>query len=680
VLTRAFSTAASLNTVAAWTELLMLSKTVLCAPPRTGKRHRKQAAAFTLDRLSRWQSGERRALWDDAPESAHTSRSENNPEANRRRAEALTREGYDRKACAALVSDGLLEASPETLLELKKLHPQSAPTPASSAGLLPAAPTFCTNLVAKTVNTFPEDSAPGPSGARAQHLKDALTPADKGPVLEALTPLTQLLANGCAPREVAPFLAGAGLVALPKAKGGVRPIAVGELLRRLTAKLLCAEVKDEAHSYTFPAQVGVATPLGAETAVHVVRQWMERQEGSNTKAALKLDFRNAFNLVDRSAMLHEVDAHFPTLSRWVRWCYEEESSLLFAGHELLSATGVQQGDPLGPLLFATTIQPLVEELKAGTGEAALDLTLFYHDDGFLAGDLEALSAALRRVEEAGARLGLQLNLGKCELLLPKDNTLDPTAPARLFPRELLEDDEGNSTVRHNGNFDLLGCPVGSPEHCANYTAQVAAKAGVLLDEVGSLADPQVVLRLLRVCASHAKLTYNCRGTPSDAHLAELSTFDSKVRETFAKTTGLLVNDKAWKQATLGFRNAGLGLRSTARHAAAAYLASAAGSRKLCSQVDPAFCFDLEDACAAPSRAAAALNAELPDGQKLTTRDVLRSQQKKLSQALDSTSFEELLGASSLAERATLLSESQPGARDFLSAVPNRHLRLTLEPA
>ena len=93
-------------------------------------------------------------------------------------------------------------------------------------------------------------------------------------------------------------------------------------------------------------------------------------------------------------------------------------------------------------------------------------------------------------------------------------------------------------------------------------------------------------------------------------------------------------------------------RTTARHAAAAYLASTAGSRKLCSQVDPAFCFDLEDACTAPSRAAAALNAELPDGQKLTTRDVLRSQQKKLSQALDSTSFEELLSASSLAERAT----------------------------
>ena len=52
------------NSIAAWTELLMLPQAVLAAPPRTGRKHRKATAAFTLDRLRRWQEGERSTLWD----------------------------------------------------------------------------------------------------------------------------------------------------------------------------------------------------------------------------------------------------------------------------------------------------------------------------------------------------------------------------------------------------------------------------------------------------------------------------------------------------------------------------------------------------------------------------------------------------------------------------------------
>ena len=49
-------------------------------------------------------------------------------------------------------------------------------------------------------------------------------------------------------------MAGAALVAVPKPKGGVsvRPIAIGEVLRRLTGK--CLLVKDEAKQHFWPAQ------------------------------------------------------------------------------------------------------------------------------------------------------------------------------------------------------------------------------------------------------------------------------------------------------------------------------------------------------------------------------------------------------------------------------------------
>ena len=108
-------------------------------------------------------------------------------------------------------------------------------------------------------------------------------------------------------------------------------MAVGEVLRRLTAKALCAEVKEAAQNFFWPAQVGVGSPLGSETAIHVARRWAERETRSSSKALLKLDFRNAFNLVSRGPMLQEVDKHFPTLSRWARWCYEQPSNLCFDG-------------------------------------------------------------------------------------------------------------------------------------------------------------------------------------------------------------------------------------------------------------------------------------------------------------------------------------------------------------
>ena len=42
---------------------------------------------------------------------------------------------------------------------------------------------------------------------------------------------------------------------------------------------------------------------------------------------LKVDFRNAFNLVDRSALLQQALNHFPGMYRWVEFCYSCPSTL-----------------------------------------------------------------------------------------------------------------------------------------------------------------------------------------------------------------------------------------------------------------------------------------------------------------------------------------------------------------
>ena len=56
-------------------------------------------------------------------------------------------------------------------------------------------------------------------------------------MLESLGVFCGLFVAGCFPQSLAPFYASARLIPLMKKDGGVRPMAVGDLLRRLNAHL-----------------------------------------------------------------------------------------------------------------------------------------------------------------------------------------------------------------------------------------------------------------------------------------------------------------------------------------------------------------------------------------------------------------------------------------------------------
>ena len=177
--------------------------------------------------------------------------------------------------------------------------------------------------------------------------------------MEQLTSLCNLLARGDAPDHLAQHLAGASLLALQKPGGGVRPIAIGEVLRRLVAKCFCNTYEREASAHLWPRQIGVAAPLGAEVGSQTVRQWCERNQATEGKLIFVADFENAFNTINRGKFLREVRHHMPGLARWVEWCYGRPSKIFFDGAVIRSEVGVQQGDPLGPLLFGLALQPVL---------------------------------------------------------------------------------------------------------------------------------------------------------------------------------------------------------------------------------------------------------------------------------------------------------------------------------
>ena len=172
--------------------------------------------AALLDRVKRWNEGKFDELWSEAHKLYPGGDRPSKPSSlasNIRRATECAQDARYGKAVAALLSLGTCPMNADTLKEMQSKH---------------QAVRFDVDLVRKKVEGFPTGSAAGASGTRPQFLKDILSCSNKAvgdAALSTLTRLTNHMVAGLAPRELAPFIAGAPRMALVKQGGGLRPIA-----------------------------------------------------------------------------------------------------------------------------------------------------------------------------------------------------------------------------------------------------------------------------------------------------------------------------------------------------------------------------------------------------------------------------------------------------------------------
>ncbi|RYE04158.1 MAG: hypothetical protein EOP33_09280, partial [Rickettsiaceae bacterium] len=313
------------------------------------------------------------------------------------------------RAARLLADDSkVVEVDAAVLGSLQDKHPEGQPEsafrkrPGPSAASLPPV-----DSILLALGTFKRDTAPGISGWTHHLLSLVLR---RPLVVQMVHTLIGLVLNGSAPGQS--MLCASRLTPLAKPDGGVRPIAVGELLYRLCVKVI---LRHTVHpNMLLPCQFGVGTPGGVEPMIRAIQHTVDRTQGFDFTQVTSLDFKNAFNTLDRVDLASGLARFAPPLYRAGKWAYGTRNDLVLTGsggelHLLKSSQGVRQGDPFGPLFFSLGVRQLLDELSHHLGPSRL--VLAYLDDVYILSNDEDTLGTVRAFFEHSPS-SLQLNLSK----------------------------------------------------------------------------------------------------------------------------------------------------------------------------------------------------------------------------------------------------------------------------
>ena len=170
-----------------------------------------------------------------------------------------------------------------------------------------------------------------------------------------------------------------------------------------------------------PVQLEVSSSLGCVAAAHAARRYV--RDCRHRRVHLKIDMHNAFNSLRRDSFLSvaRVGTHALDSLRWQ--AYSSPTRLFFGEEGFASETCIQQGDPIGPILFALSVEEAARDVQS-------EFNAWYLDEAALIDSPERVHDELGVLHERLRLIGLEVNGNKFELTILNDSM--PEATEALF--------------------------------------------------------------------------------------------------------------------------------------------------------------------------------------------------------------------------------------------------------
>ena len=269
----------------------------------------------------------------------------------RRFSKLMIQEGKVNPALRLLNSNscGILPLHDETMQFLRQKHPFA--NPLNEIMILHGPIRMMEPIIYDTINAdlikkcaLKTKGAAGPSGFDADFWRRIASSSIFGTVTDDLCHTIALMARTlCShdiedPINMLPLMACC-LIPLDKSPG-VRPIGIGEIIRRIITKAVMAVVKPDVLEATGCAQLCAGHEAGCEVTVHAVN---DLYENVDTHGIIQIDASNTLNRINRKVLLHNIRIICPEASIFIRNCYKHQARLfIIGGQELLSQEGTTQ--------------------------------------------------------------------------------------------------------------------------------------------------------------------------------------------------------------------------------------------------------------------------------------------------------------------------------------------------
>ena len=201
------------------------------------------------------------------------------------------------------------------------------------------------------------------------------------------------------------------LVPLDK-RPGLRPIGVGEVLRRIIGKAIMYVSKKGVMECCSRIQMCSGHEAGCEAAIHAMKEAFDSEEA---ECVLLVDAANTFNSINRKAILHNIKIICPILAIYVNNCYRTPVRLfVIGGTELRSNEGTTQRDLLGMAIYAIGLTPLLNKIS---DETTSKKNVAFADDLTSVGNFEAVREWWNELIRLGPNYGYNPQPPRCWLIV-----------------------------------------------------------------------------------------------------------------------------------------------------------------------------------------------------------------------------------------------------------------------